>query len=128
MQPASSGSSNGSSTSGRSTPSHCRTITCLAACSDMPVRATSFLACALDERLSRLCHLWREPLALFGLEFIEPRLLDDRQRRAHRHRVERHPINGDRAAALLVLLQRRHQDWPALEHQALRPAYHPVDD
>jgi hypothetical protein len=32
----------------------------------------------LDERLSRLCHLWREPLALPGFEFIKPRPLDDR--------------------------------------------------
>ena len=103
-------------------------MTCLAAFSDMPVRATSFLACAVDERLARLCHLWRQPLALSGFEFIEPRPLDDRQRRAHRHRVERRPVDGDRAAAVLVLLQRRHQDRPALEHQAFRPADHPVDD
>ena len=82
----------------------------------------------LDERLARLCHLRRQPLALPGFEFIEPRPLDDRQWRAHRHRVERHPVNGDRAAAGLVLLQRRHQDRPALEHQAFRPADHPVDD
>ena len=32
----------------------------------------------LDERLARLRHLWREPLALFCPEPIEPRLLDDR--------------------------------------------------
>ena len=103
-------------------------MTCLAACSDIAGARDELQSLRLDERLARLCHLRRQPLALPGLEFIEPRPLDDRQWRAHRHRVERHPVNGDRAAAGLVLLQRRHQDRPALEHQAFRPAHHPVDD
>jgi hypothetical protein len=55
VQLASSGSSNGSTISGRSTPSNCRTITCLAAFSDVPVRATSFSACASMNAFRAFC-------------------------------------------------------------------------
>ena len=65
----------------------------------MPVRATSS-SLVLDERLSRLRHLWREPLALPGFELFEPRrsTIDSG---GHAATVSNATIYGDRAAALL---------------------------
>ena len=127
VHPARSGSSNCSSISGRSMPSHCRRTTCLAAASGEAFARDQLFGLPLDERGLRLRFLGCQSLAFSGLKLVKSRLLDNRQRRTRRQCVQHHAGNADRAAACLVLLQRRLQDRPALEYKARRLTDHAVD-
>ena len=81
----------------------------------------------LDERGLSLRFLGCQSLAFSGLKLVKSRLLDNRQRRTRRQCVQHHAGNTDRAAACLVLLQRRLQDRPALEYKARCLTDHAVD-
>ena len=129
MQPASSRSSNGSSTSGRSTP--------FALADDRPAwRPSPTCRCARRASWPARSTNAARAFAISGASRSRSLALSSSSRArstidsgGHAATVSSTAtVDGDRAAALLVLLQRRHQDRPALEHQPLGPAHHAVDD
>ena len=128
VQPSRSGSSNGSTISGSSTPSRWRMMTARAALSVMPVREVSSLDFCLDKALALLCLFRCQPRNFQGLEVLEPGTLDDRQRPTHRRGVENVALDRDRPAFRLVLHQRRLQHRAALEHRPPGLTNHPIDD
>ncbi len=110
-------------------PSHWRMIVCLAACSDMPVRAASFFACASMNAARAFAISGASRSRSLALQLLEPGPLDDRQRRARRHRIEHHHHRRRRGAGSPCPARSGGiRIGPALEHQPLGPSHHAVDD
>jgi hypothetical protein len=109
-------------------PSHCRTINLLSLGQRQPLSGRERLRLAGNEGAAGLSRFVGESTAPFGPQRVELRQLDDAQRWAGDHRVERVALYRDRAPAVAILLQRRLDHRAALEDEPLRSPDHTVND